>query len=49
MPKAKAAAEKALQLDDNSAEAHTSLAVFDAFYEFDWAGAEKEYPARIST
>ena len=43
MPKAKAAAERALQLDDDSAEAHTSLAQYDAFYEFDWAGAEKEY------
>ena len=42
-PKAKAAAEKAVQLDDNSAEAHTSLAVFKLFYEFDWAGCEREF------
>jgi tetratricopeptide (TPR) repeat protein len=42
-PKAKAAAEKAIRLDDNSAEAHTSLAVFKLFYEFDWAGCESEF------
>jgi len=42
-PKAKAAAEKAVQLDDNSAEAHTSLAVFKLFYEYDWAGCEREF------
>ena len=43
MPKAKAAAEKAIQLDDSSAEAHTSLGVFRFFYEFDWAGGESEF------
>jgi len=42
-PKAKAAAEKAIELDDNSAEAHTSLATFKLFYEFDWAGCEREF------
>jgi serine/threonine protein kinase/TolB-like protein len=42
-PKAKAAAEKAIQLDDQSAEAHTSLAVFKLFYEYDWAGCEREF------
>ena len=42
-PKAKAAAERAIQLDDQSAEAHTSLAVFRIFYEYDWAGCESEF------
>ena len=42
-PKAKAAAEKAIQLDDTSAEAHTSLATFMLFYEYDWTGCEREY------
>jgi serine/threonine protein kinase/tetratricopeptide (TPR) repeat protein len=42
-PKAKAAAEKAIQLDDTSAEAHTSLAVFKLFYEYDWEGCEREF------
>ena len=46
-PKAKAAAEKAVQLDDNSAEAHTSLAVFKLFYEYDWAGLRARIPARV--
>ena len=42
-PKARAAAEKAVALDDRSAEAHTSLAVFKLFYEFDWPGCEREF------
>jgi len=42
-PKAKAAAEKAVQLDSNSAEGHTSLAVFKLFYEYDWEGSEAEF------
>jgi serine/threonine-protein kinase len=42
-PKAKAAAQKALSLDDSLAEAHTSLAYCLAFYEWDWPAAEKEY------
>ena len=32
-----------MQLDDNSAEAHTSLAIFKLFYEYDWAGCEREF------
>jgi tetratricopeptide (TPR) repeat protein len=42
-PKAKAAAQKALTLDNELAEAHTSLAYCLAFYEWDWSAAEKEY------
>ncbi len=42
-PKAKAAAEQAIRLDDNSAEAHASLATFKLFYEYDWEGSEAEY------
>lgn len=40
MPKAKAAALKALTLDDSLAEAHTSLAVSLAWYDWDWQTAE---------
>ncbi len=47
MPKAKAAAEKALQLDDSLAEAHASLAFIDWQYDFDWAGGESEYRRAI--
>jgi len=47
MPKAKAAAEKALQLDDSSAEAHTSLSFINWQYDFDWAGGEREFRRAI--
>jgi adenylate cyclase len=43
MPKAKAAAEKALQLDDMLAEAHFSLGAVKFQYDFDWPGAENEF------
>jgi serine/threonine protein kinase len=42
-PKAKETAERAIQLDNNSAEAHTSLAVFKLFYDYDWGGCEREF------
>jgi len=48
MTKAKETAVGAVQLDDQSADAHNSLAVFKAFYEFDWAGAESEFHHAIS-
>lgn len=40
--KARAAAVRALELDDSLAEAHTSLASIKLFYDWDWAGAELE-------
>jgi tetratricopeptide (TPR) repeat protein len=43
MAKEKETAVKAVQLDDKSAEAHTSLAVFKLLYEYDWAGCESEF------
>ncbi len=46
-PKAKAAADKAVSLDNRSAEAHTTLAVFKSFYEYDWAGSEREFRKAI--
>ncbi|HXH49075.1 MAG TPA: winged helix-turn-helix domain-containing protein [Terriglobia bacterium] len=42
-PKAKEAARKALQIDESSAEAHTSLAYPYFDYDWDWASSEKEY------
>jgi serine/threonine protein kinase/Tfp pilus assembly protein PilF len=42
-PKARAAAEKSLQLDDGLAEAHASLAYIRAYYEWDWTAAEHEF------
>lgn len=42
-PKAKAAAAKALELDNTLAEAHNSAAGVLSYFEWDWAAAEKEY------
>ena len=42
MPKAKAAAMKALEYDDTLAEAHTALASVHLLYEWNWDKAEKE-------
>ena len=42
MPKAKAAATKALQLDETLADAHVSLANILFNYDRDWAAAERE-------
>jgi len=43
LPKAKEAALRALELDDELAEAHTSLAGVQKIYDRDWRGAEFEY------
>jgi TolB-like protein/DNA-binding winged helix-turn-helix (wHTH) protein/Tfp pilus assembly protein PilF len=43
MPRARAAALKALELDESVAEAHTSLALVAENYDYDWARAEKEF------
>jgi len=45
-PKAKAAALKALEIDDRLAEAHNALASIREF-TWDWAGAEREYKRAI--
>jgi TolB-like protein/DNA-binding winged helix-turn-helix (wHTH) protein/Flp pilus assembly protein TadD len=47
MPKARTAALRALELDDNLAEAHTSLALIAENYDYDWQTAEKEYRRAI--
>jgi TolB-like protein/Tfp pilus assembly protein PilF len=41
-PKARVAAQKAIELDDNLAEAHTSMASIKFEYDWDWAAAERE-------
>jgi DNA-binding winged helix-turn-helix (wHTH) protein/TolB-like protein len=43
MPRAKQAAERALALDDSSAEAHTSLAYIHLMWDWDFAAAEQEF------
>jgi tetratricopeptide (TPR) repeat protein len=47
-PKSRLAAEKAIQLDDHSAEAHTSLANYKFFYGHDWEGCEREFRRAIA-
>ena len=42
-PEAKAAAAKALALDESLAEAHASLAVVALLYDWDFASSEKEF------
>jgi tetratricopeptide (TPR) repeat protein len=42
MPRAEAAAKKALELDDLDAEAHKSMAAIQLFYQWDWKAAERE-------
>jgi tetratricopeptide (TPR) repeat protein len=47
-PKAKAALEKALELDDSSAEAYTSLGLYKYSVDYDWAGAETDLRRAIA-
>jgi len=47
MPKARAAALRALQIDDSLAEAHNSLALIAENYDWDWQTAEKEFRRAI--
>ncbi len=47
MPQAKAAALRALAIDDSLAEAHTALGFFLSNYEWDRDGSEKEYRRAI--
>jgi tetratricopeptide (TPR) repeat protein len=42
-PKAKTAASRALELDDDLAEAHAALGAEKADFEYDWQGAEQEF------
>lgn len=43
MPKAKEAALRAVEIDDNLAEAHSSLGLVKVYYDHDWIGAEAEF------
>ena len=45
--KARAAAQQAVDLDDQIAEAHTSLAAITAGYDWDWAKAERHFARAI--
>jgi TolB-like protein/Flp pilus assembly protein TadD/tRNA A-37 threonylcarbamoyl transferase component Bud32 len=47
-PRAKAAAERALALDGELADAHCTVGYGRMVYEFDWAGAEAEYQRALA-
>ncbi len=47
MPKARAAALRALEIDEKLPEAHTSLALIAENYDWDWQTSEKEYRRAI--
>ncbi len=46
-PRAKEAAQKAMEIDDTLAEAHVSLAYLKMQFEWDWSGAERELQRAI--
>jgi TolB-like protein/Tfp pilus assembly protein PilF len=47
MPKAKLAAQRALEIDETLAEAHAALGLVLMFYEWDWTGARREFSRAI--
>jgi len=47
LPKARAAALKAIEIDETLAEAHTSLAHTRLYYDWDFSGAEREFERAI--
>ncbi len=47
MPRAKAVAQKALEIDESLGEAHTTLAEAHKDYDWDWPACEKEFKRAI--
>lgn len=47
LPKAKEAALRAVEIDENLAEAHSSLGLVNVYYDHDWIGAESEFRKAI--
>ena len=43
LPKAKEAALRAVKIDENLADAHSSLGLLKVYYDYDWDGAEREF------
>ena len=48
LPKARAAVVKALELDETLAEAHAANAYIQAYFEWDWRAAEKEFQRALA-
>jgi TolB-like protein/Tfp pilus assembly protein PilF len=47
LPKAKESALRAIEIDDNLGEAHSSLGLVKVYYDHDWVGAESEFRKAI--
>src|SRR5262245_35481326 len=47
MPRARAAATTALEIDEGLAEAHTWMALALAWFDWDWSGSEREFARAI--
>ena len=47
MPQARAAALKAIELDDSLAQGHLALGIVKLYYEYDWDGATREFRRAI--
>ena len=47
-PKAKAAVERALELDDTLSEGHATLAYIKTYYDWDWVAAEMEFKRSLA-
>ncbi|HJQ24562.1 MAG TPA: winged helix-turn-helix domain-containing protein [Blastocatellia bacterium] len=48
MPRARAAALRAIEIDDRLGEAHTSLARIQMSFDWDWPGAEKAFQRALA-
>jgi TolB-like protein/DNA-binding winged helix-turn-helix (wHTH) protein/Tfp pilus assembly protein PilF len=48
MPVARAAAEKAISLDESLAEAHATMGTIKLMYDWDWPGAEQEFRRAVA-
>ena len=48
LAKARTHLQRAMELDDTMAEAHCTSALIKIWYDFDWAGAEREFKVAIS-
>jgi tetratricopeptide (TPR) repeat protein len=46
-PKARAAALKAVQIDETDAGAHVQLGLVGLFYDWEWPGAQAEIPTAL--
>ena len=47
VPKARAAARRAIEIDDRLAEPHASMAQIRLYYDWDWPGAQQEFQRAI--